>query len=160
MGEPADGLGIFVSAFLWLLSSSLYTGAQLDRTTHASHSLPFLLVLRRTPITHLTTTTTTTTIHANSGDYMQGTSLKFRSKEDAIHFCQKQGWDYFVQEPHAPRIPPKSYAANYDWSVSPPPSRRSPITSRFSGLVANGCTHTPLISLSSTSTSFLHPLCY
>ncbi|PWN52778.1 hypothetical protein IE53DRAFT_384756 [Violaceomyces palustris] len=46
---------------------------------------------------------------------MQGTSLKFRSKEDAIHFCEKQGWDYMVQEPHVARIPPKSYAANYDY---------------------------------------------
>ncbi|GAC93339.1 potential mitochondrial Complex I [Pseudozyma hubeiensis SY62] len=35
----------------------------------------------------------------SSGDYMQGTSLKFRSKEDAIHFCEKQGWDYHVTEP-------------------------------------------------------------
>jgi len=48
------------------------------------------------------------------GDYMQGTSLKFRSKEDAIHFCEKQGWDYHVTEPKVARIPPKSYAANYN----------------------------------------------
>lgn len=45
---------------------------------------------------------------------MQGTSLKFRSKEDAIHFCEKQGWDYHVTEPKVARIPPKSYAANYN----------------------------------------------
>ncbi|KAJ9476674.1 NADH dehydrogenase [ubiquinone] iron-sulfur protein 4, mitochondrial [Pseudozyma hubeiensis] len=51
---------------------------------------------------------------ASSGDYMQGTSLKFRSKEDAIHFCEKQGWDYHVTEPKTARIPPKSYAANYN----------------------------------------------
>ncbi|KDN41669.1 hypothetical protein K437DRAFT_226612 [Tilletiaria anomala UBC 951] len=53
---------------------------------------------------------------ASSGDYMQGTSLKFRTKEDAIHFCEKQGWDFFVQEPKSARIPPKSYAANYNYS--------------------------------------------
>lgn len=29
---------------------------------------------------------------ASSADYMQGTSLKFKNKEDAIHFCEKQGW--------------------------------------------------------------------
>ncbi|KAK0528422.1 ndufs4 NADH dehydrogenase Fe-S protein subunit [Tilletia horrida] len=52
---------------------------------------------------------------ASSGDYMQGTSLNFRSKEDAIHFCEKQGWPYFVSEPNKPRIPPKSYASNYDY---------------------------------------------
>ena len=28
---------------------------------------------------------------ASSADYMQGTSLKFKSKEDAVHFCEKQG---------------------------------------------------------------------
>lgn len=26
-----------------------------------------------------------------SADYMQGTRLSFRSKEDAIHFAEKQG---------------------------------------------------------------------
>ncbi|KAK0548219.1 ndufs4 NADH dehydrogenase Fe-S protein subunit [Tilletia horrida] len=52
---------------------------------------------------------------ASSGDYMQGTSLNFKSKEDAIHFCEKQGWPYFVSEPNKARIPPKSYASNYDY---------------------------------------------
>lgn len=28
---------------------------------------------------------------AHSADYMQGTRLSFRSKEDAIHFVEKQG---------------------------------------------------------------------
>lgn len=50
---------------------------------------------------------------ASSADYMQGTSLKFRTQEDAVHFCEKQGWDYFIQEPHYARIGVKSYAANY-----------------------------------------------
>ncbi|KZT60285.1 hypothetical protein CALCODRAFT_127569 [Calocera cornea HHB12733] len=49
----------------------------------------------------------------SSADYMQATRLSFRSKEDAIHFAEKQGWDYFVQPEHAKRIPPKSYAENY-----------------------------------------------
>lgn len=53
---------------------------------------------------------------SHRGDYMQGTSLKFRSKEDAIHFCEKQGWDYHVTEPKVARIPPKSYAANYNYN--------------------------------------------
>ncbi|KZO96970.1 hypothetical protein CALVIDRAFT_480681 [Calocera viscosa TUFC12733] len=46
-------------------------------------------------------------------DYMQGTRLSFRSKEEAIHFAEKQGWDYFVQPAHAKRIPPKSYSENF-----------------------------------------------
>ncbi|KAI0346018.1 hypothetical protein BDW22DRAFT_1482169 [Trametopsis cervina] len=50
---------------------------------------------------------------ASSADYMQGTRLSFRSKEDAIHFAEKQGWDYFVANTEVTRIPPKNYAENY-----------------------------------------------
>lgn len=32
-------------------------------------------------------------------DYMQGTRLSFKSKDDAIHFAEKQGWDYYVYAP-------------------------------------------------------------
>ncbi|KAF8957246.1 ETC complex I subunit conserved region-domain-containing protein [Flammula alnicola] len=51
--------------------------------------------------------------YASSADYMQGTRISFRSKEDAVHFAEKQGWDYFVQAPASKRIPPKNYAENY-----------------------------------------------
>lgn len=27
---------------------------------------------------------------------MQGTRLSFRTQEDAIHFAEKQGWDYYM----------------------------------------------------------------
>jgi len=50
---------------------------------------------------------------ASSGDYMQGTRMSFRTKEDAVHFAEKQGWDYYVQAPEINRIPPKNYAENY-----------------------------------------------
>ncbi|KAJ3854064.1 NADH-ubiquinone oxidoreductase 21kDa subunit [Lentinula lateritia] len=50
---------------------------------------------------------------ASSADYMQGTRVSFRSKEDAIHFAEKQGWDYYVQLHEVKRIPPKNYAENY-----------------------------------------------
>ncbi|CAO1620328.1 unnamed protein product [Parajaminaea phylloscopi] len=52
---------------------------------------------------------------ASSADYMQATSMRFRTLEDAERFCQKQGWDYFVQQPHTAKIGPKSYAANYSY---------------------------------------------
>ncbi|KAG5648367.1 hypothetical protein DXG03_004939 [Asterophora parasitica] len=54
--------------------------------------------------------------YASSADYMQGTRLSFRSKEDAIHFAEKQGWDYYVQPPTVKRVPPKNYAENYNYS--------------------------------------------
>ncbi|OXB34016.1 hypothetical protein LQV05_002093 [Cryptococcus neoformans] len=50
---------------------------------------------------------------ASSADYVQGTTLAFRSKEDAIYFAEKQGWPYKVDEPKKIEIPPKSYANNY-----------------------------------------------
>ncbi|KAI0075095.1 hypothetical protein K474DRAFT_1647127 [Panus rudis PR-1116 ss-1] len=50
---------------------------------------------------------------ASSADYMQGTRLSFRSKEDAIHFAEKQGWDYYVEASEVKRIPPKNYAENF-----------------------------------------------
>ncbi|KAF7798414.1 hypothetical protein EIP86_009635 [Pleurotus ostreatoroseus] len=50
---------------------------------------------------------------ASSADYMQGTRLSFRSKDDAIHFAEKQGWDYFVETTEVKRVPPKNYAENY-----------------------------------------------
>jgi len=50
---------------------------------------------------------------ASSADYMQGTRLSFKSKEDAIHFAEKQGWDYYVQPPATKRIPPKNYSENF-----------------------------------------------
>ncbi|KAF9510083.1 hypothetical protein BS47DRAFT_1348370 [Hydnum rufescens UP504] len=50
---------------------------------------------------------------ASSADYMQGTRMSFNTKEDAIHFAEKQGWDYYVQPSTVKRIPPKNYAENY-----------------------------------------------
>ena len=31
-----------------------------------------------------------------SADYVQGVRMSFRTKEDAVHFAEKQGWDYYV----------------------------------------------------------------
>ncbi|KAH9891939.1 ETC complex I subunit conserved region-domain-containing protein [Cubamyces lactineus] len=50
---------------------------------------------------------------ASSADYMQGTRLSFRTKEDAIHFAEKQGWDYYIAATEIKRIPPKNYAENF-----------------------------------------------
>ncbi|KAI0736261.1 NADH-ubiquinone oxidoreductase 21kDa subunit [Fomitopsis betulina] len=50
---------------------------------------------------------------ASSADYMQGTRLGFRTKEDAIHFAEKQGWDYYVQQPEIKVRHPKNYSENF-----------------------------------------------
>ncbi|KAL3960533.1 hypothetical protein ACCO45_005650 [Purpureocillium lilacinum] len=52
----------------------------------------------------------------SSADFMQGTHINFKSKEDAIHFAEKQGYEYFVQEPNSRKFTPKAYANNFLYS--------------------------------------------
>ncbi|RDA92177.1 hypothetical protein CP533_5623 [Ophiocordyceps camponoti-saundersi (nom. inval.)] len=52
----------------------------------------------------------------SSGDFMQGTHLNFETKDDAIHFADKQGYEYFVQEPCSRKFTPKAYANNFLYS--------------------------------------------
>jgi len=49
----------------------------------------------------------------SSADFMQGTHIFFKSKEDAIHFAEKQGYDWFVQEPNERVFRSKAYANNF-----------------------------------------------
>jgi NADH dehydrogenase (ubiquinone) Fe-S protein 4 len=49
----------------------------------------------------------------SSGDFMQGTNVKFKSKEDAVRFAERQGYEYYVQEPQERRVVPKAYANNF-----------------------------------------------
>ncbi|WFD17458.1 ndufs4 NADH dehydrogenase Fe-S protein subunit [Malassezia arunalokei] len=53
---------------------------------------------------------------ASTADHQQSLSMRFDSLDAAVHFCEKQGWNYLVQQPHKARIPPKSYAANFKYS--------------------------------------------
>ena len=54
----------------------------------------------------------------SSGDFMQGTNIHFHSKEDAIAFAEKQGYEYFVQEPNSRKVQPKAYANNFLYSAN------------------------------------------
>ncbi|KAI5362971.1 putative NADH dehydrogenase ubiquinone Fe-S protein 4 [Septoria linicola] len=49
----------------------------------------------------------------SSSDFMQGTHLNFSTKDDAIRFANKQGYEYFVQEPNSRKIVPKAYADQF-----------------------------------------------
>ncbi|KAI9827217.1 MAG: NADH:ubiquinone oxidoreductase 21kD subunit [Thelocarpon impressellum] len=49
----------------------------------------------------------------SSGDMMQGTHLNFKSKDDAIRFAEKQGYEYYVQEHNERKFVPKAYANNF-----------------------------------------------
>ncbi|KAJ1786326.1 ndufs4 NADH dehydrogenase Fe-S protein subunit [Coemansia sp. RSA 2399] len=49
----------------------------------------------------------------STADSVAPVRLDFSSKEDAVHFAEKQGWGYFVQDPHFRSIKPKSYKNNF-----------------------------------------------
>jgi NADH dehydrogenase (ubiquinone) Fe-S protein 4 len=53
----------------------------------------------------------------SSADFMQGTHLNFKTRDDAIRFAEKQGYEYFVQEPNERKFMPKAYANNFLWSA-------------------------------------------
>lgn len=52
----------------------------------------------------------------SSADFMQGHRIQFNTKEDAIAFANKQGYEWFVQEPNERRFVPKAYANNFTHS--------------------------------------------
>ncbi|KAI8647538.1 hypothetical protein BD408DRAFT_408104 [Parasitella parasitica] len=43
-------------------------------------------------------------------------TMKFFTKEDAINFAEKQGWQYYVQEPKQSKFVKKAYGDNYLYS--------------------------------------------
>lgn len=53
---------------------------------------------------------------SSSGDYMQATQMKFRSKEDAVKFALNQGWNSLVIEPNQRDFKKKEYANNFLYS--------------------------------------------
>ncbi|KAG0237718.1 Histone transcription regulator 3 [Actinomortierella wolfii] len=53
---------------------------------------------------------------ASSSDYMQALMMKFNTKEDAIAFAEKQGWEFVVQEPNQKIFKKKVYADNFKYS--------------------------------------------
>ncbi|KAI9469628.1 ETC complex I subunit conserved region-domain-containing protein, partial [Zychaea mexicana] len=54
---------------------------------------------------------------ASSADYQQSLQIKFYSKESAIEFAERQGWNYYVQEPKKSSFVKKAYADNYKYSA-------------------------------------------
>ncbi|KAJ2785598.1 ndufs4 NADH dehydrogenase Fe-S protein subunit [Coemansia javaensis] len=49
----------------------------------------------------------------STADPMAPVRLEFASREDAVHFAEKQGWNHIVQEPQFRVIKPKSYKNNF-----------------------------------------------
>jgi len=53
---------------------------------------------------------------SSSGDPLSNIQVDFMQKEDAVAFCEKNGWPWFVEEPVEKPMRPKSYGANFSWS--------------------------------------------
>ncbi|KAF9116866.1 hypothetical protein BGX27_009747 [Mortierella sp. AM989] len=57
---------------------------------------------------------------ASSADYMHALQMTFYTKEDAIAFADKQGWEFIVQEPNQKIEKKKVYADNFKYSPKKP----------------------------------------
>jgi len=53
---------------------------------------------------------------ASSGDPLSNMLVDFASKEEAIAFVEKNGWDYFIEEAAEKTPKVKSYAFNFAWN--------------------------------------------
>ncbi|WAR00845.1 NDUS4-like protein [Mya arenaria] len=53
---------------------------------------------------------------ASTGDPLSNTHLEFNSKDAAVNFCEKNGWECYVDEPKKTAFKVKSYGANFSWN--------------------------------------------
>ncbi|XP_045137680.1 NADH dehydrogenase [ubiquinone] iron-sulfur protein 4, mitochondrial-like [Portunus trituberculatus] len=53
---------------------------------------------------------------SSTADPLSNTEVSFSSREDAIAFCEKHGWNWITENPPVkpPRV--KSYGANFSWN--------------------------------------------
>merc|ERR1711860_162871 len=52
----------------------------------------------------------------STGDPLSNMSCDFFTKDDAVSFCEKNGWEYHVEEKKETTFKPKSYGANFSWN--------------------------------------------
>jgi len=53
---------------------------------------------------------------ASTGDPLSNMVIDFASKEEAVAFVEKNGWDYWVEDPKERAPKAKSYALNFSWN--------------------------------------------
>jgi len=53
---------------------------------------------------------------ASTGDPLSNMVIDFANKEEAIAFVEKNGWDYWVEDPKERAPKAKSYALNFAWN--------------------------------------------
>lgn len=49
----------------------------------------------------------------SSGDTLNQIRLSFPTREDAVAFAERKGWDYAVQDAPIRRVRPRNYADNF-----------------------------------------------
>lgn len=52
----------------------------------------------------------------STGDPLSNTEVNFHSKADAIAFCEKNGWQWFIEKEQRPTRKFKSYGNNFSWN--------------------------------------------
>ncbi|ESP05265.1 hypothetical protein LOTGIDRAFT_102351 [Lottia gigantea] len=52
----------------------------------------------------------------SSADPLSTMNCEFNTVEQAQKFCEKNGWEYFVEKPHVPTFKKKNYGDNYSWN--------------------------------------------
>jgi hypothetical protein len=50
------------------------------------------------------------------GDPLSNLKVEFDTEDDAIAFCEKNGWKWFVQKQKEKELKPKSYGVNFSWN--------------------------------------------
>ncbi|KAF6217221.1 hypothetical protein GE061_001575 [Apolygus lucorum] len=53
---------------------------------------------------------------SSTGDPLSNIDLRFDSKEDAIEFCGKNGWECYVEEEKPRKSRVKNYGINFSWN--------------------------------------------
>jgi len=53
---------------------------------------------------------------ASNADPLSNMLVEFASKEEAVEFVEKNGWDYWVEDPKERSPKAKSYALNFSWN--------------------------------------------
>ncbi|CAK9822073.1 NADH dehydrogenase [ubiquinone] iron-sulfur protein 4, mitochondrial [Anthophora retusa] len=52
----------------------------------------------------------------STGDPLSNIQVGFTSREEAIAYCDKMGWKYYVQKPNINNPKPRSYGINFSWN--------------------------------------------
>lgn len=50
------------------------------------------------------------------GDPLSNMKVSFASEDEAIAFCEKNGWQWYVEQPKPVKTKVKNYGVNFSWN--------------------------------------------